>query len=61
MLTEQRKQWLSDQFYLIDEVREHLTPEEQEYWDSLSVQWNQTLASLYGKISEQNQPLEAEN
>lgn len=55
MLTEQRKQWLSDQFYLIDEVPEHLTPEEQEYWDSLSVQWNQTLAGLYGKISEQDQ------
>lgn len=59
MLTEQKKQWLSDQFYLIGDVPEHLTMEEQEYWNSLSVQWNQTLADLYGKISEQDQHLEA--
>lgn len=61
MLTEQRKQWLSNQFYSDGDVPEQLTPEEREYWNSLSMKWNQTLAGLYGKILEQDLRLETEN
>ena len=54
MLSMERKHQLEEGFYMSEDedIPVGLDDEEREYWYELEHQWNQTLNSIYGAITQ---------